>query len=277
METALVTIVIPTFNDAPEHIAAAVASARGQTHPHVEIIIVDDGSEVPVKMDGFRVIRTVNGGPAAARNAGISAASGDFVIALDADDRLSPNYAAEAVVVLGQDLEAAAAYPRVQEFGERDGLWWPGAGERVKLEDFAMHSPIAVASAFRRGDWEAVGGFDDSLRIGHEDYEFWIRLLGRRGGYVAALPTAVLHYRIRPASRARTQWAEARANTRSAIKKGASRETLAALLTGAEAHAHRMELELLNCQRDMLNLRSWGYHAGRALRRARRFSLLPKP
>src|SRR5690606_6851455 len=132
-------------------------------------------------------------------------------------DRLSPNYVQEAVEVLQSDVAATIAYPRVQEFGEGTGQWWPGGGRDVHLKEFAVHSPIPIASAFRRADYEAIGGFDESLRIGHEDYEFWVRMLGRCGGHAAGMPTATLYYRIRPGSRARTQWAEARANTREAI------------------------------------------------------------
>lgn len=264
------TIVIPTFNDAPEHLAEAVQSALAQTYPDVEIIVVDDGSDTPVVLNNVVVIRQANAGVAAARNRGIKAGAGQFVITLDGDDRLSPSYVQEAVSVLKADALATAAYPRVQEFGERSGVWWPGAGRDVRLKEFAVHSPIAAASAFRRADWEAAGGFDESLRIGQEDYEFWVRLLGRCGGHAAGMPTATLYYRIRSGSRSRTMWAEARANTRAAIIDGASRDTLAALLTGAQEHAHRLEEGLAGMDRDYFNLRSWPLYARRALVRLRR-------
>ncbi|MGD8200615.1 glycosyltransferase family 2 protein [Ornithinimicrobium sp. W1679] len=73
MVNSVVTIVIPTFNDKPEHLAAAVQSAQEQTHPAVEIIVVDDGSDAPVAMDDVVVIRQANAGVAAARNRGIEA------------------------------------------------------------------------------------------------------------------------------------------------------------------------------------------------------------
>ncbi|MGD8200613.1 glycosyltransferase [Ornithinimicrobium sp. W1679] len=199
----------------------------------------------------------------------MDAAAGQFIITLDGDDRLSPSYAQEAVAVLEADAAATVAYPRVQEFGERNGLWWPGGGEELHLKAFAVHSPVAVASAFRRADWSAVGGFDESLRIGHEDYEFWVRLLGRCGGFAAGMPTATLYYRIRPGSRARTSWAEARANTRKAIVEGASRETLAALLVGSEEYARQLERELGRVQHDFLNVRSWPDRAERVGKRVR--------
>ncbi len=270
MVDPLTTIVIPTFNDQPEHLAEAVRSAQSQTYPEVEIIVVDDGSRVPVELEAAQVVRQDNAGPAAAMNAGIRAASGEFVMTLGGDDRLSSNYVKEAVDILRADAAATVAYPRVQEFGERTGVWWPGAGRDVYLEEFAVHSPITGTSVFRRADWEAVGGFDESLRIGHEDYEFWVRLLGRCGGHAAGMPTATLYYRIRPGSRSRTQWAEARSNTREAIVQGASRETLAALLVGAEKHARQLERDLHRVQHDGLNVRSWPYHVGRVVRRVGR-------
>lgn len=267
MVNPLTTIVIPTFNDAPVHLAEAVQSAQAQTYPEVEIIVVDDGSHVPVKVEGIQVIRQGNAGPAAAMNAGIQAASGVFVVTLGGDDRLSPNYVQEAVTVLQSDAAATVAYPRVQEFGEETGVWWPGGGRDVHLKEFAVHSPITGTSAFRRADWETIGGFDESLRVGHEDYEFWVRLLGRCGGHAAGMPTATLFYRICRGSRARTQWAEARANTREAIVNGASRESLATLLTGAEEHARQLEIKLARVDRDPLNLRSWPRRFRRMSRR----------
>ncbi|MGJ5609143.1 glycosyltransferase family 2 protein, partial [Micrococcus luteus] len=82
----LVSYVIPTYNDSPDHLRQAVSSALNQTHPSVEVIVVDDGSAVPVSSalirsdDRLRVIRQQNAGPAAARNAGLAAAGGHVIV-----------------------------------------------------------------------------------------------------------------------------------------------------------------------------------------------------
>lgn len=270
MANPLVTIVIPTFNDAPEHLEQAVESAQAQDYPQVEVIVIDDGSSAPVDIGNARLLRQPNRGVAAARNRGIALAGGELVVCLDADDRLSPTYVSESVAALELNACATLAYPRVQEFGEGTNVWWPGAGRDLSLLEFAVHSPVAVSSPFRRADWEAVGGFDESLRIGHEDYEFWVRLLGKCGGVAAAMPTATLYYRIRANSRARTHWAEARANTRAAIREAANRETLKTLLQGSDEYVQRLEKELARLRADRFNIRNWPRLGRRAARRTAR-------
>lgn len=88
-----VSVVIPTFNDAPEHLSQSIESARSQTlRPH-EVIVVDDGSSREDLLDfldrvgqDITVLRQANSGPSAARNAGIARASGEFIVTVDGDD-----------------------------------------------------------------------------------------------------------------------------------------------------------------------------------------------
>lgn len=195
-----VSIVIPTYNDDREHLAEAVASARAQTYPNVEVVVVDDGSDVPVQLDGVRVIRQDNAGPSAARNTGIRATSAEVVICLDADDRLSPTTAAEAVDVLADPAVTIAA-PRVQEFGAGSSSW---GGDRTLDLRALGRGAVSVTSAFRVADWQTAGGYDETLRVGLEDYEFFVRLLAATGGVAAPLPSAVHHYRVRPGSRSKS-------------------------------------------------------------------------
>ncbi|WP_280523508.1 glycosyltransferase family A protein [Ornithinimicrobium cerasi] len=81
-------------------LAAAIAPARGQVYRSVGIVVVDDGSMVPLQLDGVRGIRQENAGPAAARNAGIEAPFWNVVVCLDADDRLSSDDAERSVATL---------------------------------------------------------------------------------------------------------------------------------------------------------------------------------
>ena len=88
----LVSVIIPVYNRA-EYLAQAVASVLAQTHPAVEVMVVDDGSTCDVlsslkASEGVRVFRKENGGQGSARNFGLSRAAGDFVLFLDDDDLL---------------------------------------------------------------------------------------------------------------------------------------------------------------------------------------------
>ena len=87
----LVSVIIPCYNQA-HYLGEAIASVLGQTHAHYEIIVVDDGStddteRVAARHTGVRCLRKKNGGLAAARNTGLRASKGDYVVFLDADDR----------------------------------------------------------------------------------------------------------------------------------------------------------------------------------------------
>ena len=96
----VLTVVVPTYNRSGLR-ERAVRSALGQTAAGVEVVVVDDGSDEPVRLDGFPGVRLVrlpeNRGVAAARNAGAEAARGRFVTFLDDDDELLPHFAERAL------------------------------------------------------------------------------------------------------------------------------------------------------------------------------------
>ncbi|MGC5585142.1 glycosyltransferase family 2 protein [Ornithinimicrobium sp. W1665] len=273
MQQGRVSIVIPTYDDDPKFLAEAVASARAQTHPDIEIVIVDDGSSRRETLewlrhlgDAIKVVRQQNGGPGSARNSGIAMSSGEVVICLDADDRLSANYAAEALQVLN-DTDAVAAVPLVLEFGDSDNVWG-GAG--ADLSEIAARS-ISVASGFRKVDWERVGRIDASLRVGHEDWEFWVRLIARTGGRAIAMPSAVHHYRVRYGSRSRTwSYRDTINNTRARYLAWADEDTLRALLVAAWRERDRLAAEMTRYRDDKYSARHWLQRARKVPRRIRR-------
>lgn len=276
MKTELVTIVIPTFDEDPAHLREAVASAMAQTHPHLEVIMVDDGSTHSGTLDALRdletsvlVVRQSNRGPSAARNAGISHGHGEYVICLDADDILSATYATEGVQILTAEAAACAAYPVVQPFGEGAGESRPLRG-RLTVGDFAQRSAMPVSAMFRRADWERIGCFDESMRTGMEDHEWWIRLLGTTQGFAHPMPYATLHYRVRSTSRSKTRaYADDLAVTRERILANNPSNVLRDLLEGAWAATDVAEAEAARAWSDPWQLRRWGRAIGRRARAAR--------
>ena len=90
----LVSVVVPVYN-AEEFVGAAIESLLAQDYSSFEVIVVDDGSsdasaDVAGSFPGVQVVRQSNAGPAAARNAGIERARGEFVAFHDADDLVPP-------------------------------------------------------------------------------------------------------------------------------------------------------------------------------------------
>ncbi|UIJ35556.1 glycosyltransferase [Allobranchiibius sp. GilTou73] len=198
----LVSIIVPCFN-AGDTLPETLESARAVGYPSVEIIVCDDGSTDPLTLqvlselgDDVRVVRQENAGLAAARNAAIAAARGAYVFPLDADDKIHPDYARAAVEVFEADPQVGIVHARVLRFGDAEG--------EVGYDDFSIgkllnHNMIHQLSWFRRADWETLGGYDEKLRDGREDHEFWIRIVST-GRTVVKLDELYSIYRIRATS-----------------------------------------------------------------------------
>lgn len=201
-----VSIIIPCYNDG-KYLPEAVASALAQTYAHIELIVVDDHSTDLVTKAalaaaherGIRVLTTPEGkkGLPAARNTGIAAATGKYILPLDADDKISPSYVDKAVAALESNANAQVCTSRVRFFGLRHHEWVqpPYAYSALVLEQYK----IVATSLYRKTDWERVGGYDERLTLGKEDMVFWLDLLND-GGEVIVLPEVLFFYRIKPNS-----------------------------------------------------------------------------
>ncbi len=216
MPGLLVSIITPAYDVAP-FIADAVASARAQSWPDWEMVVIDDGSrdgtaEAAERAAGgdrrIRVIRQANAGVSAARMAAIEAARGQALLFLDADDWLAPDALGRLAETLQAAPGAVAAYGAWAAVAESAR---PGdAPLRVKagpypagdiLEQLLVQNLLANGGHLlaRRDAFDATGGFRPGLRYG-EDWECWIRLALR--GPFAAVPgeTPLLFVRERAGS-----------------------------------------------------------------------------
>lgn len=203
---ARVSIIIPCYNDG-KYLPEAVASARAQTHPSIEIIVVDDHSTDPetltiyerLRGEGVQVLRTPSGkkGPSAARNTGIAAAGGDYILPLDADDAIAPAYAGKAVAVMEADPAIGICYCHARHFGLKSGS---SKLPPYSFEELLCGNMIFATAMFRKADWARAGGYDESLTLGFEDYAFWLRLADLGVG-VHQLAEVLFFYRIKGGSR----------------------------------------------------------------------------
>jgi len=208
-----VTIVIPCYN-LGAYVEETVRSVAEQTFQDYEMVLVDDGSTDPescVVLDRLdhprlRISRTENRGVSAARNHGIALGSGEYILPLDADDRIAADYLATAVAVLDARPGAGIVYGRTEFFGDMSGGW---DLPPYSLEEILVHNLIPNAGIFRRGDWSATGGYDEQMRSGWEDYDFWLTLI-ERGVEVVQLPRVTFYYRRYPTSMSHTMTEEGR-------------------------------------------------------------------
>ena len=184
MSEPVVSVIIPCYNHA-EFLGEAIESVLRQNYRRFEIIVVDDGStdgtaEVASGYPDVICITQQNRGLAASRNRGLSQSTGDYLVFLDADDRLLPGALEVGVRSLETRPECAFVYGRCR-WVSLDGALVPAPlqfsiGEepyRSLLERNCVWGCMTVM--FRRSVLEAVSGFNDSLASA-EDYDLYLRI-----------------------------------------------------------------------------------------------------
>lgn len=180
----------------------ALTSVADQTRPVDEVVVVDDGStdETAAVLEEFAarlpqlvvVARHPARGPARSFNDGVAASSGDLVVALDADDRFSPELVERLAAALDGDPAVDFAYCGERRFGlessERPPV--PFDVDELMRENF-----VHVSAMFRRWIFEATGGFRPEFDgLGLEDWEFWVGAV-ERGAVGRAVDGCWLEYR----------------------------------------------------------------------------------
>lgn len=197
-DAPVVALVIAT-HQRPDFLRETLASAYAQTYPGVRIVISDDGSTDPALLalldacdaEGITVLRHPHRGFPASLNAAIAATPADYVMVLGDDDLIEPPYIAEAVAAAEADPSVGIVYCRADLFGTVEGPWRLPPFE---IGPMLLDNRIFTTALMRRADWEAVGGFDETMTDGREDHDFWLRILGLGRG-VAQLPHTYFHYR----------------------------------------------------------------------------------
>lgn len=180
----LVSVVIPCWNQGA-YLGEAVESVLAQRYPELELTVVDDGSEdnsheVAARYPGVRRLRQANRGVAAARNRGLAASAGEYVVFLDADDRLLPDALEVGIGELLAAPEAAFAAGRPRDIGRAGKVIREAAQPLISrdhylklLEECFIWSGSSVV--YRRAPLEAVGAFNED-RAAADDYELYLEL-----------------------------------------------------------------------------------------------------
>ncbi|RTY84399.1 glycosyltransferase [Flavobacterium sp. GSP27] len=197
----LISIVIPCYNDS-QYVEQSVLSALNQTYTNIEVIIVDDGSNIETKAVlrkiGPKVTKLItqeNKGQSTARNNGIREAAGEYILVLDSDDFFEPSFAEKAFAVFleHQNTKIVTCYANLIFEKEKSFIYKPNGGDVASF----LYSNNALGSAmFKKEDWQMSGGYDENMRQGFEDWEFYIRLL-QKGGLAKVVEEPLYHYRKR--------------------------------------------------------------------------------
>lgn len=178
--TKLVSIVIPCYND-KEYIEESVNSALSQSYKNTEIIIVDDGSDEATKKvlsrinhKKIKLITQENKGLSAARNTGIKNSNGEYITTLDADDLFENTFLEKAVSVLDIRANIGVVGCFSNYFVSKNKVIYENCPTGGSIEDFLYSNNTMASSLFRKECWLDVGGFDEKMKKGYEDWEFWI-------------------------------------------------------------------------------------------------------
>lgn len=197
-----VSIIVPCYNQAV-YLDECLQSVLEQTYGNWECIIVNDGSpdnteeaaKKWVEKDSrFVYLYKENGGLSSARNAGIEIAKGEWILPLDADDKIGNRYLELGVKEFDKNYKII--YCEAEKFGSENGRWILPEYNRKAI---AVENVIFCTAFFRKNDWDKVGGYDTSLIYGWEDWEFWISLL-KNGGEVHKIQERCFYYRIKEVS-----------------------------------------------------------------------------
>ena len=213
----LISIIVPCHNQG-QYLEECLQSVLDQTYLNWECIIVNDGSPDDTekvankwvqKDKRFKYLYKENGGLSSARNAGISVAQGIYILPLDADDKIGKSYLELAFAEFKMNTSLKIVYCEAEKFGEQNGLW--------KLPEFSLKilattNVIFCSAFFKKSDWEKVGGYDENMVNGLEDYEFWIHIL-KLGGTVKKINQICFFYRIKKESMIRMMSVESKKKT----------------------------------------------------------------
>ncbi|MDJ0620593.1 MAG: FkbM family methyltransferase [Calothrix sp. MO_192.B10] len=220
-DNIILSVIIPCFNDG-KFLLEAIASVEACKENFYEIIIVNDGSTDPLtlevinslKQKGYFVIVQQNQGQAKARNTGIQAAKGQYILTLDSDDKIRGEVIIKAVEVLEKkpevgvvfgDLKFFNDYGKVFTFGIPQGY---GCAEYIneqewiwRLPDFHLYRMVimcylSACAVFRKSAWQECGGYDTKMPIMYgEDWELWLNI-AKKGWKFHHIPEVLLDCRF---------------------------------------------------------------------------------
>jgi glycosyltransferase involved in cell wall biosynthesis len=201
-----VSILTPYFNT-EAFFAETLASVLAQSLQNWEWVIVDDGStdiaavarlgDLTGGDSRIRILRQDNAGPSAARNCAFDNSSGRYVCLLDSDDMIEPTYLEKCIWFLDSNSEFAFCNSYSVVFGDEEYLWTHGFERGAAYLDANSGPPISV---IRRQAYRDAGGFDAAIRVGHEDWDFWLRM-AKAGHWGCTIGEYLQWYRKRASGR----------------------------------------------------------------------------
>ena len=203
------SVIIPCFNHG-EYIHDALKSINQSDIDHIcEVIIINDGSSdsktidilSQINIDGVRVVNKENGGLASARNRGIEESNSDYLLMLDSDNKITPDFITSFKTLIAENVEFDMLHGDAMFFGEREGIFKSGSLNVFKI---FQKNYIDACTIIKKECLIELGKYDGSMPyMGWEDWDLWIRmaLLNKKTIYIDKI---FFHYRYLNNSMIRT-------------------------------------------------------------------------
>lgn len=197
-----VSILTACYNHA-HYLEESIRSSLAQTERAIEVLIVDDGSTdntwptaVRLASDDARVVvihSDVNRGLSSAQNQAATLARGEWLLKVDADDRILPRYVEEILAVADRRPDVNCIFSPAILFGDgsRRVYRYPPFDRELMIDTFMIPGPAAVTRTL----WSSLGGLDESMTQGGEDWDFWVRAAYGPGLIPVQLETPLWEYR----------------------------------------------------------------------------------
>lgn len=201
----VISVIMPCYNQA-QYLHDALLSLIAQDYPHWECIIVNDESpdnteEVALqwvnKDKRIKYFYKENSGVCDTRNCAVEQAVGEYILPLDADDKLGAQYLSQAMAVFRQNRNVKLVYSDAILFGERN--------EKIIYKEFDFEKMltenlISNSAIFRKSDFIESGGYNPNMVYGIEDWDFYLSLI-KPSDIVIKLNAFHCYYRTKGDSR----------------------------------------------------------------------------
>jgi len=165
----MVSIIVPVWGTYKKYLPACLDSIKKQTYKNYEVIVVSNKRSLP-----------------SARNEGIRRAKGEWILPLDVDDTLHPEYL-EKTIGKGDIITTAS---------NQNGKKYLPA-EKITLQGMKETNIVIACSLFKKEVWKKVGGYDETMKTGLEDWDFWLRAM-IKGYKIEVVDEMLYNYNKRP-------------------------------------------------------------------------------
>ena len=206
MNQPLVSFIIPYYN-AGTTIQETIDSIYEQSYTNYDIWLINDGSTDSFSIEKLKdfegnekihILHQQNAGPSVARNSAIKLSDAEFIIPLDADDKILKNTIFNSLKIFEKNKKIGIVYGNFEFFGEVSVI---KNQPLFCMDKQLMFNQVAVSCLIRKKVFDEIGLYDENLSVlGLEDWEFWINL-SKKGGEAVLLEKSVLYYRIKTLSR----------------------------------------------------------------------------